>query len=74
MFIDKWIKNFDWFCSWDNELIDNAMLLEVRNNEWEEDKITHYLKFLNHMFNYYIKKYTINGKIDMDLLFRKIIT
>ena len=71
--IDKWIKNFDWFCSWDNELIDNAMLLEVRNNEWEEDKITHYLKFLNHMFNYYIKKYTINGKIDMDLLFRKII-
>lgn len=51
--IEKWIDNYDW---WNNEEIpniisDHLMTLEVRDNNWTEEKINEYLKFLNHVID-----------------------
>ena len=49
--IDKWIDNYDW---WNSEEVvpaisDHMMTLEVRDNNWTEEKISEYLKFIDHV-------------------------
>ena len=54
--IDKWIENFKWWTKKLSEYeisLDRLMMLEVRNNEWDNTKIEHYLKFLNYCIEYY---------------------
>lgn len=52
--IEKWIENYDWWKSDEvpKTLSDRLMMLEVRNDDWTEDKIQQYLKFINHVVNY----------------------
>ena len=63
--IEKQIENFDWWVkkckekNWDP--IFQVMLLEVRNDDWDKEKITHYVKWLNH-----IVSYTYDNLIDRD--------
>ena len=54
--IEHWQENFDW---WMKTLLENnfnphaaIMFLEVRNDDWTNDKIIHYLKYLNHSIEY----------------------
>ena len=56
--IENWIENYDW---WKIKLKEYdfeetlgpghylPMMLEVRNNDWEPEKINAYIKFINHM-------------------------
>ena len=64
--IEYWCENFDW---WVKELKDHnfdpiqqIMFLEVRNDDWTEDKIIHYLKYLNHSIDYYMNDYFATHK------------
>lgn len=72
--IDKWDENLEW---WDRSLqkigksVDDIMMLEVRNNEWDTKNIISFLKFLNHCCNKlissvgseeYVKKAIFNYK------------
>ena len=59
--IEHWEDNFDW---WMETLIERGfnplssiMFLEVRNDDWTDDKIIHYLKYLNHSADYWAEKY-----------------
>lgn len=59
--IEHWCENFDW---WTKELtnrgfhpLNSIMYLEVRNDDWTQDKIIHYLKYLNHSIDYYLNEY-----------------
>ena len=53
--IEKWSENFLW---WMSELKKyhfdrtSIMFLEVRNDDWTDEKIYHYLKYLNTSINY----------------------
>lgn len=58
--IEAWEKNFEW---WFTELrahefepLSGIMLLETRNDNWTDDKIESYLKYLNFSVNYIIEK------------------
>lgn len=56
--IEKWIDNFKWFEKKFKEYnmnIWDAMFLEVRNDDWTEEKISSYIKFLNYMLEFYYK-------------------
>ena len=49
--IEKWVDNFKWWKEYVKDLppfdiLSNVMFLEVRNDEWTDDKIEEYLKFL----------------------------
>ena len=51
--IEKWKDNYDW---WNGPEVpshvgDRMMTLEVRNDDWTEEKITQYLEFLDHVIN-----------------------
>lgn len=56
--IDKWIKNYDWWMSDEvpKAVSDRIMTLEVRDNNWTNDKIDEYLKFLNHVIDFEFEK------------------
>ena len=45
--VHKWIKNYDW---WMRHVDMQPMIKEVRDNNWTQDKVDIYLKFLNHIF------------------------
>ena len=48
--IDKWIDNYNWWKSvLDDFQFSRLMLLEVRDDNWTNDKIQEYLKFLNYI-------------------------
>ena len=51
--IEDWIANYDWWHSSEvpKQIGDRIMMLEVRDNNWTNDKITEYLKFLNYVFD-----------------------
>lgn len=55
--IDKWIENFEWYCKFLDDKIEKLMLLVVRNDDWDSDKIKHYLRYLNKVFDYIYNKY-----------------
>jgi radical SAM protein with 4Fe4S-binding SPASM domain len=47
-----WIKNFEWWLSMFKKYemsIDRIMLLEVRNNDWEEEDILEHQKFVKYL-------------------------
>jgi len=55
--VDKWIENYDWWHEQIKKYADNydgkewfnrIMFLEVRNDEWGDEAIINYLKFLKH--------------------------
>lgn len=59
--IEYWCENFDW---WMKELktrdfkpTSAIMFLETRNDDWTEDKIIHYLKYLNHVIDWHQNEY-----------------
>jgi hypothetical protein len=59
--IEHWCENFDWWVNTLKEeefdLMNSVMFLEVRNDDWTEEAIIHYLKYLNHSANYWDQKY-----------------
>lgn len=62
--VDKWIENFQWWeqmCEKYETSADQVMLLEVRNDEWTEDKIEHYKKFLDFLINRYKEKHCVDN-------------
>ena len=63
--IEKWIENFDWWVEMCNkyEMVwpEWVMLLEVRNNDWTEEKIKHYNALMDHVFDCYLKMYRKNS-------------
>lgn len=63
--IEKWPENYDWFMIMYKkynyfgakyDFLSGPMMLEVRDDDWTNEKIESYLKFLNHV---------IHRKIDM---------
>lgn len=72
--IHKWIENYDWwqnmFKKYDMNPYEYGMYLEVRNDEWDVEKICQYIKFLNHMIDYDFN--TTSGG-DMDFFCRDVI-
>ena len=49
--IHKWVENFKWWKDFTKDIqaadvYSNAMFLEVRNDEWTDENIEEYLKFL----------------------------
>lgn len=50
--IEYWKENFEWWITslekYEFDPLLFSMFLEVRNDDWTEEKIIHYLKFLNH--------------------------
>jgi hypothetical protein len=51
--VHLWIDNFIWFEEMFQKYnldINTMMTLEVRNNDWTDESIQHYLHFLNFLF------------------------
>lgn len=68
--IEYWCENFDW---WMTELqnrnfdmLRSIMFLEVRNDDWNDEKIIHYLKYLNHSIDYYDNYFKTHEKLKQD--------
>lgn len=74
--IEHWCENFDWWMdeltNRNFDLLNSIMYLEVRNDDWTEDKIIHYLKYLNHCVDYYTKYFKTHKilKSDPDAYFK----
>lgn len=70
--IEKWPAQFDWwldkFEKYEFDYWDHIMFLEVRNNEWTDEKIQSYLSFLNHCFEETFSRIMNN---DIQLLLRE---
>jgi len=65
--IDKWIENFDWWVNYIKgfdypDIYNYTMFLEVRNNDWTKEKIDLYIKFLEHVFDYFLYDYYNNDR------------
>lgn len=66
--IEKWIDNYQW---WENEctkrdinLEANVKLLEVRDDEWTEEKIDSLCEFITYRINNCVNKYS-DGRTDL---------
>ena len=62
--IEKWKDNYDW---WNGPEVpshvgDRMMTLEVRNDDWTEEKINHYIDFLNHVIDTEFEKKSFGDK------------
>lgn len=74
--IEKWSENFDWWISnlrkYNMPINNFIMFLEVRNDDWTDEKIWHYLKFLNHVVDwFYLENYHKNiDKMIKDMFLR----
>ena len=58
--VHKWIENHKWWESKCEEYGLNPeaiMMLEVRNNDWDEESIQHYIEFLDYLIERYKHKY-----------------
>lgn len=53
--IDKQIDNFKWWVEFfgDEDIFEQTMLLEVRNNNWTDERIIGYLKWLKYVMEYH---------------------
>lgn len=71
--IEKWIDNYDW---WDMMAkkygydINKVMMLEVRNDDWTDDKIDQYLKFLNYVFDKTYQEFGYDKTKMCELIFK----
>ena len=58
--IEQWRENFDWYammCArYDIPFPVGVMMLEVRNDDWTEEKLEHLKLFYSHVINYYINE------------------
>lgn len=58
--IEQWPEQFKWWVDqtqkYDMRLYNYTMFLEVRNNEWTDDKIEGYLKYLDTAIDYTLEK------------------
>ena len=58
--IEYWQENFKWWMEnlikYDFDPLSFIMFLETRNDDWTEEKIIHYLKYLEYSMNYYEKE------------------
>lgn len=56
---DKWVDNYKWFidkCNqYDMDVLDRVMTLEVRNDDWTDEAIAHYLEFLKFYCDYHFE-------------------
>lgn len=56
----KWIENHQWWekhlKEWDMS-IEELMMLEVRNPDWTDESIYHYLRFLKYLIDKYIREH-----------------
>ena len=78
--IEKWIDNFKWWekqcAKYDMNVDEVVMLLEVRNNDWTEEKIDafcDFLKFLIDRQNFKTVKELASYLFDFDLYDEKIM-
>ena len=59
--IKYWKENFKWWQEqmrkYDIDPMSSIMFLEVRNDDWTDEAIEHYLKYLNYHIEYYWKNY-----------------
>ncbi len=55
--VDKWVENYKWFIDkceqYDMDILERVMTLEVRNDDWTDEAIAHYLKFLEFYCEYH---------------------
>ena len=60
--IEKWPENFKWWCDELEALqldpIRMVMMLETRNDNWTEDKLISYMKFLNYQIDYIMELFS----------------
>jgi radical SAM protein with 4Fe4S-binding SPASM domain len=49
--IEHWIENYKWFKDMTNKYLKGSqpMMLEVRDNDWTDESIEHYLKYLDYV-------------------------
>lgn len=68
--VDNWIENYDWWWEQYHKYEIEApwyyfsMFLEVRNNDWTDEKIIQYLKVVNHMMEKDMKEIYHNENIE----------
>lgn len=59
--IEQWGEQYKWWIDkikeYDMDLYTSIMFLEVRNNEWTEDKVKAYLEYLNTAIDYTLSAY-----------------
>lgn len=67
--IEKQIENFDWWAEQCNKynwnVLDKVMMLEVRNNDWTEEKIVSYIKWLKHVTDYAYNTVAMSNDMEM---------
>lgn len=68
--IEYWCENFDWWMQklneYDFNILSHIMFLEVRNDDWTEEKIISYLKYLNHTIDFYVDYFATNDTFRND--------
>lgn len=71
--IEKWIENYKWWIEkskeYDFEVLERVMTLEVRNDEWTEEKIKSYQDFLKFYFYHHFEHYFSNDPRKLALQF-----
>lgn len=69
---EKWIENFEWWKAMHHKYdlpMDYLMMLEVRNNDWNEENFAEYAKFVKYLVDDAIKYHQGDiGKVADDLL------
>lgn len=77
--IEKWPENYDWFMIMykrhdyfgaEHDFLSGPMMLEVRDDDWSNEKIESYLKFLNHVIDR--KSSMINTKEDLEIFIKSL--
>lgn len=61
--IEKWIDNYEWWKSIMKKHgldMGKVMMLEVRNNDWTDEKIAHFLEFEKYLINDVLKRHDNN--------------
>lgn len=57
--VDKWIENYKWFIDmceqYDFNILQQVMTLEVRNDDWTDEAISHYQEFLKFYCDYHFE-------------------
>ena len=63
-----WIKNYKWFMKmlkkYEMNPMSSLMMLEVRNDDWTDDDIHHFKKFLHYVVKYQFKHIYKKNKIE----------
>lgn len=63
----KWIENHKWWeaqCEKYDLDVEKIMMLEVRNNDWDEESIKYYLEFLDYLIDRYKHVYCNDNNVE----------